>query len=224
VTKHLERDLDAIRKSILTMGALVEDATNKAIVAIADRRPELAEEVRRGDNVLDDKEIEVEEACLKVLALHQPVAKDLRFIIAVMKVNNDLERMGDLAVNMAERALILSSQEPLPFRLGFDTMGEKVRAMVKESLDALVNVDVELAWKVCADDDAVDTMHRELFSVVQNEMMRRPEIIERGVSALSASRHLERIADLATNIAEDVVFMAEGEIIRHGRDPRVDDA
>jgi phosphate transport system protein len=217
MTKHLQRDLDELKKEILTMGALVEEATSKAITALTNRRTDLAEEVRTGDNVLDEKEVHVEESCLKVLALHQPVAIDLRFIVAVLKVNNDLERMGDLASNVAERALHLATGEPLPIPLKFEELGDRVRAMVKNSLDALVNVDPELARKVCADDDAVDELNRELFARAQDLMKERPETVRHAVSALSASRHLERIADLATNIAEDVIFMVEGEIVRHGR-------
>jgi phosphate transport system protein len=215
VTKHLERDLDLLKREILTMGALVEEATSKAITALTNRRSDLAEEVRDGDNVLDATEVLVEETCLKVLALHQPVATDLRFIVAVLKVNNDLERMGDLAANIAERALHLASEDPLPIPLKFEDLGERVRGMVKDSLDALVNVDPILARKVCAEDDAVDALNRDLFRRAQDLMKQKPETVERAVSALSASRHLERIADQATNIAEDVIFMVEGEIVRH---------
>ncbi len=217
MTKHLQRDLDDLKREILTMGALVEEATSKAITALTNRRRDLAEEVRDGDNVLDSTEVHVEEACLKVLALHQPVAIDLRFIVTVLKVNNDLERMGDLATNIAERALHLASEDPLPIALNFEELGDRVRGMVKNSLDALVNVDPNLARRVCADDDAVDELNRDLFKRAQELMKAKPETIERAVSALSASRHLERIADQATNIAEDVIFMVEGDIVRHGR-------
>jgi len=216
VTKHLERDLDLLKREILTMGALVEEATSKAITSLTNRRSDLADEVINGDNVLDSTEVHVEEACLKVLALHQPVATDLRFIVAVLKVNNDLERMGDLAVNVAERAMHLATEDPLPIPLKFEELGERVRRMVKDSLDALVNVDPVLARKVLADDDAVDALNREMFKRVQLLMREKPETVERAVSALSASRHLERIADQATNVAEDVIFMVEGDIVRHG--------
>ena len=216
MTKHLERDLDLLKREILTMGALVEEATSKAITSLTNRRSDLADEVINGDNVLDSTEVHVEEACLKVLALHQPVATDLRFIVAVLKVNNDLERMGDLAVNVAERAMHLATEDPLPIPLKFEELGERVRRMVKDSLDALVNVDPVLARKVLADDDAVDALNREMFKRVQLLMREKPETVERAVSALSASRHLERIADQATNVAEDVIFMVEGDIVRHG--------
>lgn len=213
--KHLEQDLDRLKKDVLTMGALVEEATNKAISALTRRDPALAEDVLSGDDAIDRREVEVETACLKVLALHQPVAGDLRFIVAVMKVNNDLERMGDLAQNIAERAAYLARHEPVLVELDFERMVERVRQMVSMSLDSLVNRDPELARRVCALDNEVDGYHRRMFSVLQELMREDTDTIERAVHTLSVARHLERIADLATNIAEDVVFMVEGEVIRH---------
>lgn len=215
MSKHLERDLDRLKRQILDTGAMVEEGTNKAIAALVDRRADLAKEVIEGDGAIDEKEVALEEDCLKVLALHQPVAGDLRFIIAVMKVNNDLERMGDLAVNIAERAAYLSTHHPIDVPLDFGRMTEKVREMLRQCLDALINRDVKLAWKICADDDEVDAIHREMFSAVQEIMAEQPKTIHRAVLMLSASRDLERIADLATNIAEDVVFMVDGEVVRH---------
>ncbi len=215
MSKHLLRDLENVKKKILGMGAMVEEATNKAITALVDRRPELAQEVMAGDDKIDELEVAIEEECLKILALHQPVATDLRFIIAVMKVNNDLERMGDLAINIAERSAYLSTHEPIEVPLEFDRMVETVRCMLRDSLDALVNLDTALARKICAQDDAVDAINSEMFRVLQDVMYQEPKTIKRAVHTLSASRHLERIADLATNIAEDVVFMVEGEVIRH---------
>lgn len=213
--KHLQRDLDALKKEVLTMGSLVEEATNKAIASLIQRAPELADEVMAGDDAIDAKELEVEESCLKALALHQPVAGDLRFIVAVMKVNNDLERMGDLAQNIAERALFLTTHEPIPVDLDFDRMVERVRQMVAMSLDALVNQDAATAREVCSLDDQVDEYNRHMFVVLQALMLENPATIERAVHTLSVARHLERIADLATNIAEDIVFMVEGDVIRH---------
>src|SRR3990170_6845539 len=141
MAKHLQRDLEHLKKEILTMGSMVEEATNRAILALVDRRPELAEAVINGDDRIDYKENEIEEYCLKTLALHQPVAADLRFIIVVLKVNNDLERMGDLAVNIAERAAYLSTHEQLNVSLDFLRMVEGVRTMVRKSLDALIGMD-----------------------------------------------------------------------------------
>lgn len=215
MTKHLLHDLDELKKDILTMGSMVEDATNKAIASLVHRRPELAAEVLAGDDLIDRKELEVEDKCLKILALHQPVAGDLRFIIGCIKVNNDLERMGDIAQNIAERTAYLATHDPIQVRVDFQGMVDLVRSMVGRSLDALVNLDAARARSVCRDDDAVDDYNKQMFAELQDLMSREPSTIERAVQLLSVSRHLERIADLATNIAEDIVFMVEGEVIRH---------
>ena len=217
--KHLRRDLDNLKREILAMGDMVEKAMKMSLRALVDRRQGLAAEVTVGDRVIDLKEIEIEEECLKILALHQPVAADLRFIIAVTKVNNDLERIGDLAVNIAKRTLFLARNEPLEMPPEFGAMVELVQSMVTRSLDALVNLDTELAREVLADDEAVDDANRHMYEAMQDEMMAAPDNVRRAVNSLSVSRHLERIADLATNIAEDVVFMIDGEVIRHGGPP-----
>lgn len=212
---HLHRDLDHLAKEVLSLGALVEEATNHAIEALIHRRPELAERVLQGDDQIDQREVEVEIDCLKMLALHQPVAADLRYIVAVLKVNNDLERMGDLAVNVAERAHYLAQHDPIGVSLDFETMGELVKRMVRDCLDAVVRRDVDVARRVMADDDRVDEINRGMFGILEQAMNKDPSTIKRAVHLLSASRHLERIADLATNIAEDVVFMVDGAVIRH---------
>jgi phosphate transport system protein len=215
MSKHLQRDLEYLKKELLGIASMVEEATNKAILALTERRPELTEEVICQDDLIDQKEVHVEEECLKALALHQPVAADLRFIITAMKVNNDLERMGDLAVNIAERAAYLSTHEHLAAKLDFPGMAEGVQTMLRNSLDALTNKDTKLARKVLQMDDDIDSANRQMYLTLQNLMHLDPDTVERAVHLLSASRHLERIADLATNIAEDVVYMAEGELIRH---------
>ncbi len=223
MAKHLERDLDRLKKQLLEVGSVVEEAANSALTALTELKADLAQEVIERDNEIDAREVQIEEDCLKVLALHQPVAADLRFVIAVMKVNNDLERMGDQAVNIAERAAYLAERPPLGVPLDFGRMADVVRKMVRASLDALVNVDARLARSVGAMDDEVDDIHREMFRVLQGRMCDDPGLVERAVAYLSASRDLERIADLATNIAEDVVFMVEGEVIRHraGEQPAI---
>lgn len=212
---HLLRDLDHLRKQVLVVGSLVEEATDKAISALVDRRPALAEEVLRGDDRIDRKEVEVEEECLKILALHQPVAADLRFIITVLKVNNDLERMGDLAVNVAERAAFLATHEPLPVQVDFPRMGGLVRSMLHDGLDALVRLDTDLARAVWSRDDEVDAANRSIRETLEDLMESAPATVERSLHTLSASRSLERMADHATNIAEDVLFMVLGEVARH---------
>ena len=215
MAQHLQRDVETLKKALMDISVMVEDAINKAILALVDRRTELARDVMHVDNEIDQKEVMIEEECLKILALHQPVAADLRFIIVVLKVSNDLERMGDLAVNITERAAYLSTHPPLQVELDFPLMAEKVRMMVRESLTSLINRDTELAREVLAKDDDIDYLNRDMFVSLQDLMRSDTNTVERAVHSLSASRHLERIADLATNIAEDVVFMVEGELIRH---------
>ena len=215
MSKHLERDLEQLRRRLLDVGSLVESATNRAITALTHRQPELADGVFDADDEIDALEVQIEEECLKILALHQPVAADLRFVIAVMKVNNDLERMGDQAVNIAERAVYLSSRPPLDVPLNIERMAEVTRSMVRSSLDAVVNLDAEIARSVGTMDDEVDEIHREMFRLVQDRLRRSSDVVEQAIAYLSASRDLERIADLATNIAEDVLFTVLGEVVRH---------
>jgi phosphate transport system protein len=212
---HLQKDLEHLDKELLILSSMVEDATNRAMLALVDRRLDLARQVMREDDRINHREVLIEEECLKMLALHQPVAADLRFIVAVLKVNNDLERMGDLAVNIAERAAYLTTQEPLQVSLDFPKMAEGVRDMVRKSLDALSNMNPRLARHVLSMDDEIDEANRKMFDILQELMHRDPSTIERAVHLLSASRYLERIADLATNIAQDVVYMSEGRLIRH---------
>ncbi len=213
--RHLQRDLDGLARDLLTMGAMVEEATNKAITALVRRNRSLAHEVTVGDPAINDQENLVEENALKILALHQPVAADLRFIITALKVNNDLERIGDHAVSIGERTEVLSSLESIPVPADFSKLVEIVQKMVHDSLNALVERDAKLARSVCAMDDEVDRIHRLMYADMQESMRKDPSVIEAAINTISATRHLERIADLATNIAEDVVFMVEGEILRH---------
>jgi len=215
MSKHLQRDLDFLKKELMGIASMVEDAANKALLAVADRRSDLAEEVIKDDEAIDQREVQIEESCLKVLALHQPVAADLRFLITVLKVNNDLERMGDLAVNIAERAVYLSAHPQLEVALDFTRMADDVRDMVRASLDSLTKKDTKLARDVLAMDDKIDDANRKMFDIMEELMRRDPDAVKRAGCLLSVSRHLERIADLATNIAEDVVYMVEGELIRH---------
>jgi len=216
VSKHLEREIENLKKRVLALSATVEDNVYKAVRALTERNSSLAEEVIASDDRdIDQTEIEIEEECLKVLALHQPVAGDLRFIVAILKINSDLERMGDLAVNIAERAAFLASRARVEIPLDLALMAEKTKEMVRRSLDALVNRDSGLAREVLVDDDEVDAMNREMYIRIQDAIRRNPEELESLIHLLSCSRHLERIADHATNVAEDVVYMVEGVIVRH---------
>ena len=215
---HLLRDLDAIKKEILVLGAMVENALIQATQALVERKAELADTIAAKDDEIDAREVHIEEECLKALALHQPVAQDLRFLITVIKVNSDLERMGDLATNMAARASFLARQDAIPMSPGFGRMVRSVRQMLRDTLDALVRVDTELAGKVMRSDDEVDDLLRQMFDHLQDLMRARPDTIERAIHTLSFCRNLERVADLCTNIAEDIQFMAQGTIVRHRRD------
>jgi len=213
--QHLLRDLDKLKRDILAIGSLVESALRKASTALMEGKVDLAREVISGDAEIDRREVELENDCLKVLALHQPVAADLRFVVTVLKVNNDLERMGDLAGSIARRAKSLSKSGQQVPEQEFRLLVDRVVEMVRGSLDSLVNQDAELARKVCLSDDEVDRIHRENFELLQSRMMHDPSTIPESVNGLTVSRALERTADLATNIAEDVLFMIDGDILRH---------
>lgn len=212
---HLQREIENLKKKLLALGARVETAVREATISIENRDYEIARSIIQNDPRIDLMEIGVEEDCLKVLALHQPVAIDLRFIVAVLKINNDLERIGDLAVNIAERSAFLAKHPPVGFSLGLVEMADKAQDMLKHSLDALVNLSSGLAQEVCAGDDEVDAMNRQMYLKIQDAIRNSPEKLESLVHLLSVSRHLERIADHATNIAEDVIYMVEGRIARH---------
>ena len=212
---HLQREIENLKKKLLALGAFVEESVQKAVTAISERNAAAAREVIESDPEIDKMEIDIEEDCLKVLALHQPVAIDLRFIVAVLKINNDLERIGDLAVNIAERAAFLATQQRVDIPFDFVGMASKAKTMLARSLDALINGDTELAHSVCAADDEVDQINREMYYQIQDGIRNSPEQMVCLLHLLSVSRHLERIADHATNIAEDVIYMIAGEIVRH---------
>jgi len=213
--RHLERELDRLRKKILALGAIVEGSIEKAVLSLMRQDLKLANKVIESDQEIDHLEVEIEEECLKILALYQPAAIDLRYVVGILKMNNDLERMGDLAVNIAERACYVANKKGTKFSVDFTPMWEKTIAMVKGALDALIKMDAQNARGVCASDDEVDAINREMLDVIQDHMEKNPQDIRLSTHLFLASRHLERIADLATNIAEDVIYMTEGTIIRH---------
>jgi len=216
--RHFEREMEHLKTRLLHMGAAVEDIVARSIQALTDRNVALAEECLGIEEDIDRQEIQIEEECLKLLALYQPVAGDLRFVTAVLKMNNDLERMGDLGRHIAERALVLSRHREVRLPVDLRNMAAATQRMVRLSLDSLVNQDADLAERVVAADAEIDAYHQEMFPLVANQMRTHPETIEVLFHVLSASRHLERIADYATNLAEDVVYLVRGEIIRHRQD------
>lgn len=215
MSQHLQTEIAKLKKKILVLCAMVEESFQKAVKSVGTRNTELARRVIEADAGIDEMEVEVEEECLKILALHQPVAIDLRYVIAVLKVNNDLERIGDLAVNIAEQACALAEQEPVGMPFDFIGMAEKTQAMLRTSLDALINLDAGLARKVLGSDDEVDAINRQMYVQVQEGIRKETDRTPALLRLLSVSRQLERIADYATNIAEDVIYLIEGRIIRH---------
>lgn len=215
MTVHMKREIDKLKKMLLSLCGVVEESLRQAVESINQRDANLARKVIEKDVEIDHMEVDVEEECLKILALYQPVAIDLRFIITALKINSDLERIGDLAVNIAERSEFLARRPEVDVPLDLEKMTEKTQSMLTRSLDALVNMDCDLAHQVCAADDEVDAMNRQMYLTVQDGIRQHPEQLESLIHLLSASRHLERIADHATNIAEDVIYMAEGQIVRH---------
>ncbi len=215
MSKHWERDLENLQRHLMAMAMSVEEAIFKGTRALRERDAALASEVVEGDSAIDQEENYVENECLKMLALHQPVAIDLRRIIAALKINTDLERMADLAVNMAERALSLAELPKIAVPERLQGMTDSTTSMVRQSLDAFVMLNAEQARRVICMDDEVDRFNREIIAELIGHMQRSPELVPAFMSFFSAVRQLERIADHATNIAEDVVYLIEGEIIRH---------
>lgn len=214
---HLEKQINKLKKLILQLGTMVEESVRGAIQSIQTRDPGLAQKIMDGDEAINEMEVDVEEECLHTLALYQPVAQDLRYVVAILKINNDLERIADLAGNIAKQVRFLAQEEPvntLPFDL--PGMTKTIQAMLKNSLDALVNLDPELAQSVRDTDDRVDEIHRQMYQQVERQLRDEPEHTSQLIHLLGVSRHLERIADLTVNIAEDVLYLAKGQIVRHG--------
>jgi len=218
IYKAFDMELKELKEKLLYEGALVEKAIKDAIKALLERYSELAVKVIEDDDIINAKEVETDEFCLKLLALRQPAARDLRFITTAIKINYDLERIGDMAVNICERVLELNQEPQLKPYIDLPTMANIVQLMVKESLDAFVKEDVELAWKVTREDEKVDNLLDQIFRELLTYMMQDLRTITRATRLLFISKYLERIADHAVNIAELVIFMVEGKIIRHIKD------
>ena len=213
--KHQDKDLLRLENRIAELGELIIESTNRCIRCIETFDKTLTAEIVDNESIINEMEVDIEEDCLKILALHQPVAFDLRFIIVVLKVNNDLERMGDQALNIAERINFLSDLDRLVLDLDFNTMGAICRNMVEKSLEALKQRDVERAQEVVDMDDEVDALHSRNYRVLQKAMEVDPKIVTTAISYLTISNNIERLADLATNIAEEIIFMEGGQVVRH---------
>jgi phosphate transport system protein len=213
--RHLQREIDRLKRKILALGAVVEDNLRLAFQAIEQRDPAKARRVIAIDEVIDQSEVDVEEECLKILALYQPVAGDLRFLVAVIKINSELERIGDLAANIGERALQLVDEHPVPVPPSFAVMADRTGTILEKALDALVRQDAIVARIVLAADDEIDSLYSDLIAQLKEIIRDDPEHLDATVLLFSVARYLERLADHATNIAEDVLYMVEGEILRH---------
>lgn len=215
MAKHLQNEIEKLKRKILGLSARVEESVHIAVKSFIDRDQTMARKGMEGDSEIDQMEVDVEEECLKLLALYQPVANDLRFIIAVLKINSDLERIGDLAANIATGTMHLACRDNIEVPFDLHKMTHKVQSMLKKSIDSLVNLDARLAHEVCLADDEIDDLHREMYKIIEEKIPQYPNSLDCLIRFLSTSRQLERIADHVTNIAEDVIYMIEGEIYRH---------
>lgn len=219
MSRHLQRDMERMHREILNLSAAVEEMIDKSTLALCERSDSLAREVIDSDTGVDTREVMIEEECLKLLALHQPVAGDLRRIATVLKINNDLERIADLAENIAQRAVNINRYPEFPIPDDMRMMAQLVMRMVRSALDAFVHLDPEAACTVLRMDNDVDTLNVEIINLLTATMQNSPKLVEPALHCFSASRHLERIGDHATNIAEDVIYLVDGEIVRHQHNP-----
>ena len=219
MASHLRRAIDQLMEQVIALSARVEDSVKRSMQALEEGNVELARKVIAEDSIIDQKEIDIEEECLKILALHQPVAKDLRFLVAVLKINNDLERIGDLAQNICQNITRIMEKPLLEKTMNLEIMAiyTKVLPMLKSSLDSIINLDVDTATLILKSDDEVDALHREFARRIVTEINKEPGNSATLIQYLHIARHLERIADHTTNIAEDVIYLIKGEIIRHGK-------
>ena len=215
MAQHLEKEIEKLKSSLLQVGTLVEEAVRDSVRSFSEKDLGLAEFIIENDEKIDQLEVEVEEDCLKILALHQPVAIDLRYIIAVLKINNDLERIADLAVNIASRTKFLAEKSTITLPGSLFTIAEKVEYMLKMSLDSLVKSDTKKAKNVLVADDEVDDLHSKMYKIAREEIESDQSKIDQWFNVIAISRYLERAADHTTNIAEDVIYLVDGDITRH---------
>ena len=221
---HFQQELNHLKEELLKMAGLAEQAIANAIDALVKRDSALAEKTIREDKAINEMELEIDDLSLKLLALHQPMAADLRFITSAMRINIELERIGDLAVNIAERALSLNQEPQLKPYIDIPRMAEITKNMVKQVLDAFVSGDPDLARAVCERDDQVDDLNDQVFRELLSYMLADPKTITRAVHLIIVSKYLERIADHATNIAEGVIFMVKARVIKHHAYRKQEDA
>ncbi len=220
VFRHFQQDLDALKERLLAMGGLAEERVRESVRGLMDRDLAALDTVITGDEPINDLHMEVDDRCFKLLALHQPMAADLRVIVAAVKINTDLERVGDLAVNIAEAAKRYLQHPPVKPLIDIPRMGELAQKMLRDSLDAFVRRDMALAEAVLVADDTLDALKSQIFRELLTYMLQAPDTIEPALDLILISRHLERIGDHATNVAEDVIFILSARDVRHhGSDP-----
>ena len=218
--RHFDEEIVELRQKLVLMGSLAESMIQHALRMLVERNERHGQEVARREEQVNELQIEIDDRCLKLLALQNPMASDLRLITAAMKINADLERIGDQAVNIAENAVKVAAAPPLRPLMDLPRMAELAEGMTRDSLDAFVRRDAELARQILARDDEVDQLKDQIFRVLLTHMMADPGTIERALSLILVSRNLERIADHATNIAEDVIFVVEAKDVRHHHEER----
>jgi phosphate transport system protein len=219
--RHFIEELEELQSRLLEMGTLVESAIHHAVLSLVERSEELAHQVLRNEDRINHLEVEIDELAVRLLALQQPMARDLRFITAAIKINTDLERMGDLAVNIVERASALIQRPQIKPMIDIPRMAQTVESMVRKSLDAFVKREPDLARSVLLSDDTVDRLKDEIHDVLVSFMQKDPSVIPQAIDLILVARHLERIADHATNIAEDTLFLVKGVDVRHHLEPDV---
>ena len=212
---RLEEEISKLKKMLFEMAASVEEMIAKSIKALKDRNMIMAEEVIKGDQKINEMEVEIDNQCIRILALYHPEAADLRTVSMIMKINNDLERIGDHAVNIAEKTIYLSDKPPVKPLIDIPKMADKAIQMLQESLDAFVNKDAELAVDVCKKDDDVDELEPQIVRELVTYMISDPQTIDRSLALILIAREIERVADLATNIAEDTYYIASGKMLKH---------
>jgi phosphate transport system protein len=218
--RHFVEELDYLRSRLLEMSGLVEDSVHRSVLSLAEKDAQQAQRVLHNEAEINRMEIEIDDLATRLLALQQPMATDLRFITAAIKINNDLERMGDLAVNIVERALSLMHEPLMKPLIDIPLMADRVQAMIRKSLDAFVKKDAELARNVLVSDDAVDELCGSVYTELISYMERDPKTVRQAISLMFVARNLERLADHATNIAEDVLFLVQGVDVRHHAETR----
>ncbi len=212
---HLQREIEKLKKLIFALGAHTEQALRDVAIAASQKKADLAKSIIENDKFIDSMEVEIEEECLKILALYQPVAIDLRFLVATLKINSEFERIGDLAANIAKKTLHLTNYPGSIPDVDFEPMARTVQTMLNDCIDALVNLNFETATTILKTDDIVDRMNSQMYKELKEKMKSSPELLDPLINLLSISKGFERIADCATNVAEDIIYMIDGKIVRH---------